>query len=631
MAASLVALSGPLRGETLPLTDQGLTVGREPTNQLHPSDLSLSRRHCVLAVDGDRVMITDLESLNGTFVNGSPVRERLLEHGDQLKIGESVFLFLNKDAAHSDGSPIEVDDTTPRATVRLRQEDMLFLQSEQMRRAFASTPRTTRELAALLQISTALGSIRNSTELQRALLDQIFDVIPGDRAAILISDDGADFTSVSARGRTGTAPVRVSRTVVRSVMTDKVALLCNEPTATDAFARAHSLVATATTSVMCAPLVVTTRRRGAVYVATSDRTVQFDEGHLQLLAAIASLAGVALLNAQHIEQLELEARDLRTDLSRRRNMIGESAPMLQVSQMIAKAAPSDATVLLRGESGTGKELAARAIHVNSPRAHRPFVPITAAVLSDTLLESELFGHEKGAFTGAVAQKKGQLELAEGGTIFLDEIGDLAMPLQIKLLRVLQEREFTRVGGTHPIKMDVRFIAATHRDLDAAVKAGAFRQDLYYRLNVITLHLPPLRERRDDIRLLAAFFLDKFAARCKRRVAGFSEQALDCFARYDWPGNVRELENAIERAVVLGSSERILVEDLPENVLEQQPAHTDAATDYHRAVHAAKRRIVGDALQIARGNYGDAARQLGVHPNNLRRLVRSLNVTRSEKT
>jgi hypothetical protein len=198
--------------------------------------------------------------------------------------------------------------------------------------------------------------------------------------------------------------------------------------------------------------------------------------------------------------------------------------MLQVCQLLAKAAPSDATVLLRGESGRGKELAARAIHLNSAR--HPFVAITAAVLCETLLESELFGHEKGAFTGAVAQKKGQLELADGGTVFLDEIGDVAMPLQIELLRLLQEREFTRVGGTHPIKMDVRFVAATHQDLDAAVKSGVFSQDLYYRLNVVTLRLAPLRERRDDIPLLATFFLAKVSTLCRRRVVGFSDEARD---------------------------------------------------------------------------------------------------------
>ena len=626
MAASLVALSGPLRGETLLITEQGLTVGREPANQLHPSDLSLSRRHCTFVVAADQVTLTDLDSLNGTFVNGAPIKERTLEHGDQLKIGESVFLFLNRGGSVADQSAVELGDIAPRPTVALRKEDVLFLQSDQMVEAFGPMPRTARELQVLLRISTALGSIRNSEKLQRTLLDLLFEAMPGDRAAILISEnDGVDFTSVHARGRNAEAPVKVSRTVVRSVLADGTALLCNEPTESEAFRAAHSLVVTATRSVVCAPLEISPRRQGALYVASSDPTVRFDEGHLQLVAGIAALAGIALRNVQHIERLEHETRELRSDLALQHSMIGESAPMRQACQVIAKAAPSEATILILGESGTGKELAARAIHLNSPRARRPFVAITAAVLSDTLLESELFGHEKGAFTGAIAQKKGQLELADGGTVFLDEIGDLAPALQVKLLRVLQEREVTRVGGTHPMKIDVRFIAATHRDLDAAVKDGSFRQDLYYRLNVVALRLPALRERSEDIPLLATFFLDKFSTRCKRRVAGFSDEALDCLVRYDWPGNVRELENAIERAVVLGSSDRILVDDLPDNVLEQPPEKAARATNYHHAVQAAKQQIVSDALQKASGSPADAARQLGLHPNNLRRLVRSLSV------
>jgi transcriptional regulator with GAF, ATPase, and Fis domain len=585
----------------------------------------------VFALDGEAVTITDLDSLNGTFVNGARITSRVLDHGDQVKIGDSVFVFLNKDAAAPNLGVVDSDDVALHPTALLRKEDVLPLQPDPMVDAPGSHPRTTRELQALLRVSTTLASIREPDRLQRALLDEVFAATPADRAAILISDTGgADFTSVCARARNGDARVPVSRTVVRAVMVDQAALLCNDVATADAFSGAHSVVASATRSVICAPLVVSTRRRGAVYVATSDPALRFDEGHLQLVAAIAALAGVALLNADHIERLEREARDLRSDLAQRHNMIGDSAAMRHLCGLITKAAPSDATVLLLGESGTGKELAARAIHTNSPRARRPFVAITAAVLSDTLLESELFGHEKGAFTGAIAQKKGQMELAEGGTVFLDEIGDLAMPLQIKLLRVLQEREFTRVGGTHPIKMDVRFIAATHRDLDAAVKEGAFRQDLLYRLNVVTLKMPPLRDRRDDIPVLAAFFLSRFSTRCKRRVVGFNDDALDCLVRYDWPGNVRELENAIERAVVLGASERVRLDDLPENVLDQHAAPSGAGADYHVAVHNAKAQIVADALRRAKGSYADAARQLGLHPNNLRRLARSVHVKSDDK-
>ena len=297
--------------------------------------------------------------------------------------------------------------------------------------------------------------------------------------------------------------------------------------------------------------------------------------------------------------------------------------------LIGKAARSDSTVLIVGESGSGKELAARDIHRNSPRARAPFIAINASELAETLLESELFGHEKGAFTGAIAQKKGKLELAEGGTIFLDEIGDLSSGVQVKLLRVLQEREFTRVGGTRPIKIDVRFIAATNKDLDTAVKSGAFRQDLFYRLNVVTLRMPPLRDRPDDIPLLATLFVKRYAAKCKRHIIGITAEARACLMRYSWPGNVRELENAIERAVVLGSTDRIAPEDLPESVLEESAQAGEAATNYHEALQAAKKRIVVEALERVGGQHNEAARLLGLHPNNLHRLIRTLGI-RSHK-
>src|SRR5207253_4817365 len=249
-------------------------------------------------------------------------------------------------------------------------------------------------------------------------------------------------------------------------------------------------------------------------------------------------------------------------------IVGESPAIVKLLQMIARLAPRDTSVLILGESGTGKELVARALHRQSPRAAKPFAAINCAALTETLLESELFGHEKGAFTGAVAQKKGKLEAAEGGTVFLDEVGELAAPLQAKLLRVLQEREFERVGGTRPIKLDIRLIAATNVDLNEASRTGKFRQDLYYRLNVVSLEVPPLREHPQDIPLLAAYFIARYSEKVNRRVAGISPKARTCLLHYSWPGNVRELENAIERAVVLGSTELILPEDLPDSILEE---------------------------------------------------------------
>jgi Nif-specific regulatory protein len=310
-------------------------------------------------------------------------------------------------------------------------------------------------------------------------------------------------------------------------------------------------------------------------------------------------------------------------------MIGESVRMREIYSFLAKVAATQSTVLLRGESGTGKELAAHAIHLNSPRAAKPFVAINCATLTETLLESELFGHEKGAFTGAIAQRRGKLEVADGGTVFLDEVGELTPMIQAKLLRVLQEREFERVGSTRPIKVDVRIIAATNKDMEEAIKGGSFRQDLYYRLNVVAIAMPPLRERREDISLLASYFTAKYSKHCKRRVSGISPEARNTLRSYDWPGNVRELENAIERAVVLGSSDSIRLEDLPESLIESEDTGS-FKSGYYEALKETKKQLITKMLEQTAGNYTEAAKLLGVHPNNLHRLIRSLNLKTSLK-
>jgi Nif-specific regulatory protein len=308
-------------------------------------------------------------------------------------------------------------------------------------------------------------------------------------------------------------------------------------------------------------------------------------------------------------------------------MVGESPAARRVYDRVARVARADSTVLITGETGTGKELAARAIHLNSRRARRPFIAINCAALTESLLESELFGHERGAFTGAIGLKKGKLELADGGSLFLDEVGELAPGLQAKLLRVLQEREFERVGGTRSIQVDVRILSATNRTLSAEVAAGRFREDLYFRLNVVGIEMPALRDRRDDIPLLARHFLAKSAKKCGRRLIGISRPAMACLSAYEWPGNVRELENAIERAAVLGATEEITPEDLPETIIESArgsaAAPPAAADDIHTTVVETKKRAIVSAFRKAGRNYTETARLLGVHPNYLHRLIRNL--------
>jgi transcriptional regulator with GAF, ATPase, and Fis domain len=417
----------------------------------------MSRRHCEVETGDGAFILRDLGSSNGTFVNGIPVRERALQHGDRIRIGDSVLLFLDRQgASHLDS---------------------------------------------------------NGEALTEGALD----------------------------GRT----TRVPRT------------------------------------------------------------------HPPRAAASEAESPVAIMAEVLAGRVTLQAHD----------MVGESAPMRAVYERIRKVAPSDCTVLVMGETGTGKELAARAIHQNSARARCPFVAVNCAALTEPLLESELFGHEKGAFTGAVSLKKGRLEIADGGTVFLDEIGELAPALQAKLLRALQFHEFERVGGTRTIKVNVRVVAATNQNLEANVASGRFRQDLWYRLNVITITMPPLRERRADVPLLAAHFAAKYS---KGRPVELSREALDALRAYQWPGNVRELENAIERALVLGSSGRIVADDLPEGIVDASPALPGGSVAaFHQSVLETKRRLILGAIDRAGGNYTAAARLLGINPTYLHRLLRNL--------
>jgi transcriptional regulator with GAF, ATPase, and Fis domain len=627
----LQVAAGPLTDSTYFLTDSETRIGRDPSNSLAIGDLSLSRRHCVLSRSQDNYTICDLESRNGTFVNGSAVSERRLTHGDQISVGESVFVFLEKDEEDSSqtaSAAVEFDDSITQATTQIRPQDVLYLQPERILKQLPATSRLGRNLNALLKISRVVHSISDLNQLQGQILELIFDVVPAERGAILLDGtNNGKFSSLfvhpplTKRG----GPVRVSRTITRQVMEQGVAILGADVPGIGGLSGVESLVTLQVRSLLCVPLTVFQRVIGCIYLDTTNHVTRFDRDHLELVASIAGISAVALENARRLLWLEQENLRLVSEINLQHNMVGESTPMKEVFRFLSRVAPSDANVLVGGESGTGKELVARAIHRNSPRANRPFVAINCAAIPEGLLESELFGYERGAFTGAVAQKKGRLEMAEGGVVFLDEIGELAPSLQVKLLRVLQEREFERLGGSHPIPVDIRLIAATNKDLAQAVKAATFREDLYYRLNVVSLVVPPLRERSEDIPILAEYFVSKFAAKCKVKAKKFAPEAISSLMHYDWPGNVRELENAIERALVLGVSDVIGPEDLPESVLEKGPAPGVQEAKYHLAVKQLKKHLILTAVEEAKGNFTEAARILGVHANYLHRLVRNLNL------
>ncbi len=615
MPPRLAAVSGKLKGAVFAVHEEPLVIGRDTAANLCIADASVSRRHSRIEKKETGFVITDLESLNGTFVNDVPVKNRVLEHGDRVRIGNAHFVFLTHDGEPpSKSSDVTLDEAQviSGATVQIRFDDALYQMA--------------RDLSALMKVSTAINSTRGLDNLLERLLELLFEVIPAQRGAILLTNEGAFETSkvfALDRARGKDQAVKVSRTIVQQVLRDGVALLFGDA-GTEKELATESLIAARTHSVMCVPLIMVDRKLGVLYLDSTMPRDKFNREHLQLVTAIAGIAAVAIENARQFEWLETENERLLADVNIEHNMIGDGAAMQRIYHFISKVAPTDATVLINGESGTGKELAARAIHRNSKRAQKPFLAVNCAALNESLLESELFGHEKGSFTGAIAQKKGRLEIADGGTVFLDEIGELTPPLQVKLLRVLQERQFERVGGTVTIKVDLRVIAATNKNLEEAIETGEFRQDLYYRLNVVSLEMPPLRDRREDIMLLANYFADKYGTQCNRKLKGFSPDARACLTAYDWPGNVRELENTIERAVVLGTTDSILPEDLPEAILEAELSPT-LTLRYHEKVTQAKKQIILDAAAQVNGNYTEAARLLGVHPNYLQRLIRNLHI------
>ena len=628
MNPRIVAVNGAKKGTTFPLTGEEITIGRESANAVSLNHASVSRRHCLIRRENDDFKIFDLDSYNGTFVNGIPVKEQVLTHADKLRIGSIELLFLTEEGEQTTSGQLVRWDDSDLLTQSAKQllPETLLHQTEQALFTDPSHERMARDLGVVLRIATRINQLRHTQELVREILDSIFEIIPVDRGAILLGRGEKDFSSIYGKHRDQqNHPVRVSRTVVARVMRERVAILTNDIQTSESLRTAESLMAAQISSLMCVPLIVVDKLLGVIYLDTSDPIVRFDEAHLQLLAGIAGMAAVSLENARQIEWLEDENSRLRSTLAIDHNMIGESPAAQEVYRFIQRVAPAKSAVLICGESGTGKELVAHAIHANSPRAAQPFVPINCAALTETLLESELFGHERGAFTGAIGRKQGKLEVAHSGTVFLDEIGEMTLAMQSRLLRFLQDHKIERLGGTRSIELDVRIIAATNRNLEEAIKTGGFREDLYHRLNVVKVTMPPLRDRREDVPLLASYFTMKYANECKRSVTGITPEARALLQTYDWPGNIRELENAIERAVVLGSAETIGVEDLPRRVLDLADGGSQIPVNYNDAVKDAKRHIIMNALAKSQGNYTEAAKTLGIHPNNLHRIIRMLDL------
>ncbi|MEO8070824.1 MAG: sigma 54-interacting transcriptional regulator [Acidobacteriota bacterium] len=485
----------------------------------------------------------------------------------------------------------------------------------------ASEAGDARQLNALTEISSALsGAVGLRSALVRVMevLGRHHGVLRG--AVALLSQTGQLHVEAAfgmplerASQRYGLAN-GVTSQVVASGKPVIVPQVSREPLFRDRQTRGE--VEKRELSFIGVPIVLSRKPVGALAVDLVFRRNRDYDQNLKVLRLVASMMAQAvrverLVDSERQRLLE-ENTHLREELRERYDfsrIVGTSGPMRQVYEQIARVARANTTVLIRGESGTGKELIAHAIHYSSQRAKKAFVKVSCAALPDSLIESELFGYEKGAFTGAQQRKKGRFELGEGGTVFLDEIGDINLSTQVKLLRVLQEREFDRLGGTDPVKVNVRLIAATNQDLEKAIAAGTFREDLHYRLNVFTIYVPPLRERRPDILLLADHFLEKYSIEHGHKIKRISTPAIDMLMAYHWPGNVRELENAMERAVLVCDGNVVHAHHLPPTLQTAEASGTVADVSLADAVSAYEKNLIQDALKSARGNCSKAAKLL----------------------
>jgi transcriptional regulator with GAF, ATPase, and Fis domain len=543
--ARLVVIEGPDAGREFELPMRGGVVGRGDGSLVQLTDPTVSRQHALIELRDGVLCWVDDSGKPRALINGKPTMLHPLASGDEVVIGATKLVYLPVDG-------VAVTKASSHVTMEVGSRQLLALTGVDL-----GDHRARRHLAALAQLGDRLRaeSAAGRDAVARAACDAALTALGAHRAFVLS-------VSQAARGRV---------TPVAAAIANGEATQLQAPAdLVDKVVRDKQVVTAETggRALIAAPV----HGGGDDVIGTlwiDRKGPPWDQIDALAAGCLAHLTGAAWVGADARDQLVRRADALEEQLNgplADADFVGRSAAALRVVAFVTRVGPSDATVLLGGESGSGKEMVARAIHRASRRAKGPCVAVNCAALTESLIESELFGHEKGAFTGATEKKAGRFEMADRGTLFLDEVGELPLGLQTKFLRVLEERRFERVGGQKAIEVDVRVVAATNRDLAEMVKRGTFREDLFYRLSVIHVEVPPLRERLDDVPLLADFFLARFRGQAARRISGFAPDALAAMTRYAWPGNVRELRNAVERAIVLGDREQIIAQDLPPQVL-----------------------------------------------------------------
>ncbi len=581
-----------------------VTLGRAEDSDVVLFDETTSRHHTRVEPDeGDTWAAVDLGSANGTWMNGRRIERARLRHGDEIVMGSIHLRFLGgrADSTVIPDMPVQVE-----SSIAVAQFDVA---------ASVDTERGTERLRLLHDVSTLFGRERQEDVLT-ALLARLGESLPIRRAAALRIEAGTIIDGAYwHRGRRAVA-FEVSQTVLQRVIETGEGLLVRSVSDNPVLGRRESLIRDRTQSAIVVPLLVEGEALGVLY-ADTDEDEALSRDDLELLLAISAPAALALRNAELVERLAGENRRLRRELRSARPLIGESVRFRATLDLARRCAPQDTTVLLTGETGTGKELVARFLHDQSPRAAGPFVAVNCAALPAALVESELFGHVAGAFTGAHRDQPGQFRSAQGGTLFLDELGELPLEAQAKMLRVLEEREVRPVGGERSIPVDIRVVAATNRDLQQAVEAGGFREDLFYRIGVVRIAVPPLRDRTGDVRLLAESFLAGLSRAEAPRTLGAA--ALARLESYPWPGNVRELRNVIERAALLSSHPTLEPADLFLDV-DAKTAAAEVLT-----LKEAERRAIELAWQATGGKKGETAERLGTSWPTLNKKMREYGI------
>jgi Nif-specific regulatory protein len=618
------------------------TLGRAATNRIVLKDELCSREHAEVYRGDGGWRVRDLNSLNGTRVNGERLTTEIdLAAGDDVHLGKTHLLFV-EDMSQLPDVPTEPryreeDDGSVSIKKRLGQTRFLTpvppeSGPQETVEGSPSRHNLSRDLALLYRLALDMGSATSYEDLVRVVLDGLLEAIPAEVGAVLTVKEGneLDVTAYRHRDPSVRGYSRVSEYLSREVLHSREAVLA-ENVARDRYLRnRESLSDLGITSVICAPVSFQDRILGLIHLYCTDPHKALDGEDLEFAVAVAKQLGNVIHQMQRQASLAAEIGSLRDQLRVESELIGDSAAITTIESQVGRVAGTNATVLIRGESGVGKELVARAIHYSSHRKEGPFICLNCAALTETLLESELFGHEKGSFTGATEKKVGKFEAADRGTIFLDEIGEMNVGTQAKLLRILEGHPFERVGGSVPIKVDVRVVAATNQPLEQAVQGGRFRKDLFFRLQVVEIRVPPLRERRRDIPQLADHFLKRFVRETGRKIRGFTPAALQKMEAYDWPGNVRELRNVVERAVALSNGPML---DAPDVWLSSLDAASppEAATAAYQPMTLQELETIhiGRTLDHTDWNKTRTAEILDIERSTLDRKIKLYDLKRGE--